>query len=131
MKINIYFKNLYIILLLILLLFLNISILHCAQKVTDMKNFKEHLANIANSHIQRQQLKYIYFELNTKEITNVQRFSSVLEKFLLTMNIRGTVYNIEDKLLMAIVDRSSEVNTDFLKSHFGNNFLSIHIRYPG
>lgn len=114
-----------------LILLGSLCIFECAKKVTDMKAFREQMAVIANSPYSRQRIKYIYFELNRKKIGNIQYFSSMLEDFLMTINIRGTVYNIEDHLLIAMVNTDSEVDTNFLMNHFEGAFNSINIRYPG
>ena len=115
----------------LLVAFVIIVYIQCAQKVTDLNQFKEHMDSIASSPYSRQRVKYIYFELNKSKIHNVQYFSSMLEDFLLTINIRGTVYNIEDRLLIAMVPTSSEVDTNFLMNHFEEAFSRIFIRYPG
>lgn len=107
------------------------SIFDCAKKVTDMKAFREQMATIANSPYSRQRIKYIYFELDRNKISNIQYFSSMLEDFLMTINIRGTIYNVEDHLLIAMVNTESEVDTKFLMSHFEGAFKTINIRYPG
>ena len=102
-----------------------------AQKVTDFKAFEEKLKSIASSPFSRQRVKYIYFFLNRKKVNNVQYFSRMLEEFLLTLNIRGSVYSIEDSLLIAIVNMDAEVNTEFLKNHFEGAFEDVVVRFAG
>lgn len=115
----------------IILLLAYLSYITPAKKVTNLNEFREYLAEIASSPYSSQRVKYIYFEVNLKVVKNVMYFSSLLEDFLLTINIRGTVYNIEDKLLIAIVPFDSKIDEDFLLNHFDKSFLSVNVRYPG
>ena len=101
-----------------------------AQKVTDLAQFDEKLKLIASSPFSKQRVKYVYFFLNRKKVKNVQYFSNMLEDFLLTLNIRGTVYVIEDKVLIAIVNMDAEVDTKFLMEHFEGAFNDVRVRYP-
>lgn len=101
-----------------------------AQKVTDLSKFDEKLKLISSSPFSKQRVKYIYFFLNRKKVKNVQYFSNMLEDFLLTLNIRGTVYVIEDQVLIAIVNMDAEVNTEFLMKHFDGAFRDVKVRYP-
>ncbi len=114
-----------------LLLLIMIKFSYSAKKVTDLKEFREHMEQIASSPYSRQRIKYIYFELNKEKIGNVQYFSSLLEDFLLTINIIGTVYNIEDKVFIAFVPTETKVDTNFLMDHFEGAFSNIFIRFPG
>lgn len=114
-----------------LLFFLMLNLTLCAKKVTDLKEFREHMEQIASSPYSRQRIKYVYFELNKQKIGNVQYFSSLLEDFLLTINIIGTVYNIEDKVFIAFVPTETNVDTKFLMDHFEGAFTNVFIRYPG
>ena len=121
-------KKPFIVVIVFLFLFLYVE---AAQKVTDYKAFEEKLRSIASSPFSRQRVKYIYFFLNREKVHNVRYFSGMLESFLLTMNIRGTVYNIDDNVMMAIVQQDAEVNTEFLKTHFDGAFNEVTVRYPG
>lgn len=117
--------------ILLMICFSQINLVSSAQKVIDYQAFDEKLQLIASSPFQRQRVKYIYFIVNRKKVHNVRYFSGMLEEFLLTLNIRGTVYNLEDNLLIAIVNMDAEVNVEFLKSHFGKSFKDVFVRYPG
>ena len=114
----------------LIIFFILLQETNSAQKVVDFKAFDEKLKSIAASPFSRQRVKYIYFNVNKKKVGSVAYFSQMLESFLMTLNIRGTVYNLEDKLLMAMVNSDAEVDTDFLMKHFEGAFHSVQVRYP-
>lgn len=116
--------------LMLLLIVTLFSFAQLAQKVTDFAAFDKKMKDISASPFSKQKVKYIYFFLNKEKVNNVRYFSNMLEEFLLTLNIRGTLYTVEDLLLIAFVNMDAKVDTEFLMSHFEGAFTDVKVRYP-
>lgn len=100
--------------------------MNCIQKYENAENALKDYPTQDKKHGKKP--KYVYFQMKPNHAQNLDYFSKILYKFMLTMGVRPYFVNLKDSVLLGIVPIDAEIDTEAILSTFSDSIDSVEIK---
>jgi hypothetical protein len=73
--------------------------------------------------------KFLYFKMKPESCRNIEYYSRIFYNYLNTVGVRPYFSKIDTNLLLGMIPKDSEVDTQELKSHFSELVDDVYIKF--